>query len=94
MEYSISNIGKIRTHVSRYVECTKSIVELQNLKDIDKGGHFKIRYETTEKGTIKIKADLLAQEKTEKLRILPLELLFPSPGDIPDPGIEPRSPAL
>ena len=38
-----------------------------------KGGHFKIKYETTEKGTIKIKADLLAQEKTEKLRILPLE---------------------
>ena len=22
------------------------------------------------------------------------ELLFPSPGDLPDPGIEPRSPAL
>lgn len=72
MEYSISSIGKITTRVSRCVECTKSIVELQNLKDIDKGDSFKIRYETTEKGTIK--AGFLAQEKTENLRILPLEL--------------------
>ena len=59
-----------------------------------KGDHFKIIYETTEKGTVKIKADLLTQEKTEKLRILALELPFPSPGDLPDPGVAPPSPAL
>ena len=29
-----------------------------------------------------------------ELRIKILNLPFPSPGDLPDPGIEPRSPAL
>lgn len=41
-KYIISKIGKIRTHVSRHVECMNSTVELQNIKNIEKGHDFEI----------------------------------------------------
>ena len=44
---------------------------------------------------------ILRTEKTDRLKSMEFsrqeywsELLFPSPGDLPDPGIEPRSPTL